>query len=180
MKRFRFLAGALAIGFGLAGVLAGPAVVHAQNVGSGQTGGSVAFVRDAGSAGHFEVQGARLALERSQNVGVRGYATQTLKDATEMVNRVKFINESNVSAPMPAGPDSNQQATLTRLAGLSGPDFDREYMRSQIEVSDFLARTFRAYGANGESPTLRVYAAKAVTDYEAQLTRARTVAGSFQ
>jgi len=180
MKKFRLLAAAMAIGVSLAGVLAAaPAVVHAQNVGSGQTGGSVAFVRDAGSAGHFEVQGARLALERSQNVGVRGYATQTLKDATEMVNRVKFINEANVSAPMPRGPNDTQQATLNRLAGLSGPDFDREYMRSQIEVSDYLAKTFRAYGANGESPTLRVYAAKAVTDYEGQLVRARTVAGSL-
>lgn len=181
MKRSRLLAGALAVGLGLlAAWLVEPAVVQAQNVGSGHTGGSVAFVRAAGSAGHFEVQGARLALERSQNVGVRGYATQTLKDATEMVNRIKFINESNVSAPMPTGPDNNQQATLTRLAGLSGPDFDREYMRSQIEVSDYLAKTFRAYGANGESQTLRVYAAKSATDYEDQVARARTIAGSLQ
>lgn len=175
MKRSRFLA-AMAMGIVLA---AAPAVVHAQNVGSGQTGGSVAFVREAGSAGHFEVQGARLALERSQNVGVRGYAAQTLKDAAEMVNRIKFINEANVSAPMPSGPNNAQQATLNRLAGLSGPDFDREYMRSQIEVSDYLANTFRTYGANGESPTLRVYAAKAATDYEAQSGRARTIASSL-
>lgn len=74
MKSSHLLA-AMAIGIGLAGVLAAaPAVVHAQNVSSGQTRGSVAFVRDAGSAGLFEVQGACLALERSQNVGVRGYA----------------------------------------------------------------------------------------------------------
>ena len=126
MKKSRLLAGVMVIGVSLAGILAvAPAMVHAQSAGSGQTGGSVAFVRDAGSAGHFEIQGARLALERSQNVGVRGYATQTLKDATEMVNRVKFINESNVSAPMPRGPSDAQQATLNRLAGLNGPDFDR-------------------------------------------------------
>ena len=48
-------------------------------------------------------------------------------------------------------------------------------MRSQIEVSDYLAKTFRTYGANGESPTLRLYAAKAVSDYEGQSKRARTV-----
>lgn len=180
MKKFRLFVGAMAIGVGLAGVLAAaPAVVHAQNVGSGQTGGSVAFVRDSGNAGQFEVQSARLALERSQHVGVRGYATTVLKDATEMLNRVKFINEANVGAPMPKGPNDTQQATLNRLAGLSGPDFDREYMRSQIEVSDYLAKIFRAYGANGESPTLRLYAAKAVTDYEKQTQLARTTAGSL-
>ncbi|MGZ5911010.1 MAG: DUF4142 domain-containing protein [Reyranella sp.] len=61
-------------------------------------------------------------------------------------------------APMPSGPNNAQQATLNRLAGMSVPDFDREYMPSQIEVSDYLANTFRSYGANGESPTLRVYA----------------------
>lgn len=181
MRKSRLLAATLAVGVLIGGIVASvPSPASAQNVGSGQTGGSVAFVRDAGSAGHFEVQSARLALERSQNVGVRGYATQTLKDATEMVNRVKFINDNNVSAPMPSGPNATQQATLNRLASLSGPDFDREYMRSQIEVSEFLANTFRAYGANGEAPTLRVYAAKAVTDYEKQTQLARTTAGSLR
>ena len=66
MIKLRLLACAMVIGVSLAGLLAAaPAMVHAQSVGSGQTGGSVAFVRDAGSAGLFEVQGARLALERS-------------------------------------------------------------------------------------------------------------------
>ena len=181
MKTSRLLAGAMTLGLGIAASLTVvPSTLHAQNVGSGQTGGSVAFVRDAGSAGHFEVESAGMALQRSQNIGVRGYATQSLKDATEMVNRVKFINESNVSAPMPNGPNDSQQATINRLAGLNGAEFDREYMRSQIEVSDSLAKTFRAYGANGESATLRVYAAKSVTDYEDQVARARTVAGSLQ
>ena len=181
MKTPRLLAGAMTVGLGfVAALTVVPFPVHAQNVGSGQTGGSVAFVRDAGSAGHFEVQSAGLALQHSQNIGVRGYATQALKDATEMVNRVKFINEANVSAPMPKGPSDSQQATLNRLGGLSGAEFDREYMRSQIEASDYLAKTFRAYGANGESPTLRVYAAKGATDYEGQVARARTVAGALQ
>jgi putative membrane protein len=176
MKGFHLLV-ALAIGISLAGVLAtSPAAAQAQNVGTGQTSGSVAFVHDAASAGHFEVQSARLALERSQNVEVRGYAADTLKGAAEMVNRIKFINEANVSAPMPTVPNDTQRATLNRLAGLSGPDFDREYMRSQIEVSAYLTNTFRAYAVNGASPTLRTYAAKAVSDYEGQSGRARTVA----
>ena len=86
--------GLLASGLGLVlpGVLAGASPpAHAQNVNSGQTGGSVAFVRDAGNAGLFETQSGRLALERSQHAGVRGYATQTVKDSAEMLNRVKFI-----------------------------------------------------------------------------------------
>jgi len=37
----------------------------------------------------------------------------------------------------------------------------------------------RAYGADGESDTLRVYAAKSATDYDAQVARARTIAGSL-
>ena len=52
-------------------------------------------------------------------------------------------------------------------------------MRSQIEVGELLKKTFTDYGANGESPTLRVYAAKAVTGYEAQILQARAIAGSL-
>ena len=184
MKKSTCLVGALALGLilpaaGLGISLIGTQTANAQSVGSGQTGGSVAFVRDAGNAGQFEVQSGRLALERSQHVGVRGYAGQTVKNADEMINRVKFINNANVGAAMPDGLNVDQQALLVRLTGLSGSDFDREYMRSQIEVSQLLQKTFKDYGANGESPTMRVYAAKAVTDYEAQILQARTIAGSL-
>jgi putative membrane protein len=184
MKTSTYLAGALAIGLILPATVAGTSLgtlsaANAQNVGSGQTGGSVAFVREAGNAGQFEVQSGRLALERSQQVAVRGYAGQTVKDADEMINRVKFINNANVGASMPDGMNSNQQARLNQLAGLSGPDFDRAYMQSQIEVGEHLKKTFHDYGANGEAPTMRVYAAKAVTDYDAQILRARTIAGAL-
>jgi predicted outer membrane protein len=137
MKKSTYLAGALALGLilptaGLGISLIAASTANAQNVGSGQTGGSVAFVRDSGNAGQFEVQSGRLALERSQHVGVRGYAGQSIKDADEMINRVKFINNANVGAAMPEGLNADQQALLVRLTGLSGSDFDREYMRSQI------------------------------------------------
>ena len=185
MKKSTCLAGALALGLilptaGLGASLIAASIANAQqNVGSGQTGGSVAFVRDTGNAGQFEVQSSRLALERSQHVGVRGYAGQAVKDADEMINRVKFINNANVGAAMPDGVNTDQRALLVRLTGLSGSDFDREYMRSQIEVGELLKKTFTDYGANGESPTLRVYAAKAVTGYEAQILQARAIAGSL-
>ena len=184
MKRSTCLAGALALGLVLPAAVLGASLVaasgaSAQNVASGQTGGSVAFVHDAANAGQFEIRSSRLALERSQHVGVRGYAGQTVKDADEMINRVKFINNANVGAAMPEDLNPDQQARLVQLSGLSGPDFDREYMRSQIEVGELLRKTFTDYGANGESPTMRVYAAKAVTGYEAQILQARAIAGSL-
>jgi len=181
MKKSIYIAAAMTIGPILpAVVLETSSGANAQqNVGSGQTGGSVAFVREAGNADQFEVQSGRLALERSQHVGVHGYAVLTVKNADEMLNRVKFINGANVGALMPGGLNEAQQMMLTRLAGLSGSDFDREYMRSQIEVGEFLHKTFRDYGANGESPTMRLYAAKSAADYETQVAQARTVAGSL-
>ena len=185
MSKSTSLAGALVLGLtlsaaGLGASLIATSIANAQqNAGSGQTGGSVAFVRDAGNAGLFEVESSRLALEGCQHVGVRGYAGQTVKDADEMINRVKSINNANVGASMPDGLNTDQQAQLAQLASLSGPDFDREYMRSQIAVGELLKKTFTDYGANGESPTMRVYAAKAVTGYEAQILQARTIAGSL-
>ncbi len=180
MKKSSLLAGAMAIGLILPGIVLGaPSAANAQSVASGQTGGSVAFVRDAGHTALFEIQTGQLALERSQHPGVRAYAAQTVKNASEMLNRVKFINESNVSAPMPSRLNDNEQGALNRLAGLNGPEFDREYMSSQITASDFLAVTFRTYGATGESETLRLYAAKGATDYDKQAPDARVAMGAL-
>jgi predicted outer membrane protein len=99
--------------------------------------------------------------------------------AAMQARRSKFINNSNVGATMPDAVNTEQRARLVRLAGLSGNDFDREYMRSQIEIGEALKKTFTEYGANGESPTLRVYAADAVSGYDAQILQARTIAGSL-
>ena len=185
MKKSTCLAGALALGlivpaagFG-ASLIAASGASAQQNAGSGQTGGSVAFVLESGNAGRFEVQSGRLALERSQHVGVRGYAGQTVKDAAEMIGHVKFINNANVDGAMPDGLSADQRAMLVRLASLNGSDFDREYMRFQIEVGEGLKQTFTDYGANGESPNMRIYAAKAVTDYAAQILQARAIAAAL-
>lgn len=185
MKKTTCLAGALAIGLVLPALVLGTSLGTSsvasaqQNVGSGQTGGSVAFVRETGNAGRFEVQSGRLALERSQHVEVRGYAVQTVKDAAEMISRVKFINNADAGAWAPRGLTATQTVLLNRLAALRGLEFDREYMLAQIEISELLRKTFSDYGANGESPAMRVYAAGAVTDYDAQILQARAIAGSL-
>ena len=178
MKKSTCLAGAVALGLG-AWLIAASGASAQQTAASGQTGGSTAFVRDSSNAGRFEIRSGRLALERSQHAGVRGYAGQSVKEADEMVNRVTFINNANVGAAMPESLSADQRARLVQLATLSGPDFDRAYMRAQIEVGELLRQTFTDYGANGQSPTLRLYAAKAVTGYEAQILQARAIAGSL-
>lgn len=184
MKKSTCLAGALALGLvlpaaGLGATLVAMSSANAQSVRSGETAGSVAFVHDTANAGRFEIRSGRLALERSQHVGVRGYAGRSVKDAAEMIGRVKFINNANVNAAMPDGLTADQRSMLVRLAGLHGSAFDREYMRFQIEVGEGLKQTFTAYGTNGESPSMRIYAAKAVSDYEAQILQARAIAASL-
>ena len=194
MKKSACLAGALAVGLILPAVGLGPSfgtisAAGAQTVGSGQTvagqmgagqtGDSVAFVRDAGNGGQFQVQSGRLALARSQHGGVRTYAGQSVKDADEMLDRVTFINKDDAGAAMPEGVSADQQIMLDRLASLSGLDFDRLYMRSQIEVGGNLKQTLSEYGANGDSSTMRVYATTAVTDCDARLVQAHTIAGSL-
>jgi hypothetical protein len=75
-------------------------------------------------------------LQRSQHVGVRGCAGYTVKNADEMLNRVRSINNANIGALMPGG------LNATRHAGRSGSDSNRGYMRSQIEVGELLKNTF--------------------------------------
>ena len=181
MKKSTWLAGALGRVLALALVLpaAGVSLGVTSAANAQQTGAAVAFVHDTGNAGRFEIRSGRLALERSQHVDVRGYAGQTVKDAAEMIGHVKFINNANVGGAIPDGLTADQRAMLVRLAGLTGSDFDREYMRFQIEVGEGLRQAFTDYGANGESPAMRIYAAKAVTDYEAQILQARAIAGSL-
>jgi putative membrane protein len=107
------------------------------------------FVGYAQQVNDFEIGAGKLALARSTNSNVRGFADRMITDYTDAAARLRKVrSEAGVSyAPDPnAAPRTT--AILQRLNGLQGREFDVAYANAQVAV---LRDAEQQYGANSNS-----------------------------
>lgn len=107
------------------------------------------FVGYAQQVNDFEIGAGRLALSRSTNSNVRGFADRMIRDYTDSAERLRKVrSEAGISfAPDPnAAPQT--PAILQRLNGLQGREFDVAYANAQVSV---LSNAEQQYAANSNS-----------------------------
>lgn len=136
------------------------------------------FVGYAQAVNDFEIASGNLALSRSQNEIVRGYATRMIAEHTEAASfLVKSRTEAGVSyAPDPSAPP-NTAAILQRLNGLQGPEFDTSYANAQLGIQADAVAQYGAYSQNGTSGPLKKYAQMMYPKSKEFLEYAKRMAG---
>ena len=89
------------------------------------------FVGYAQTHNDFEIASARLALSKSGNENVRGYANRML---VEHDLAAQHLAKSRSEAGVSYAPDPNEPtvAVLRRLSSLEGPEFDAAYANTQL------------------------------------------------
>jgi putative membrane protein len=107
------------------------------------------FVGYAQQVNDFEIASGQLALSKSGNENIRGFATRMIADHTNAAEELtKVRQESGVSY----APDGNSAprtgAIVQRLNALAGPDFDLAYARAQVEI---LTEAEQQFGANSNA-----------------------------
>jgi putative membrane protein len=78
-----------------------------------------------------EIALSKLAEEKSTNPDVKAFAQKMITEHTKMTASMKPFAESWGLTP-PSGPDADCQKELDKLNGLSGNDFDKEYMSQMV------------------------------------------------
>lgn len=144
-----------------------------------QTGGTTRFVRIAAGVSEFQIEAGRLALQRSRNTSVRGFAQRMVKDHSELITSLKFTNDSNASAPMPHGPAADGERALQELSATSDGDFDILYMDIQVRTLAYALDVYREYSRVGSVEGLKRYTVKNTPLIEQQVRMAQTVRGSM-
>ena len=137
------------------------------------------FVGFAQAVNDFEVGSARLALAKSANENIRGYATRALTEYTENAQFLsKSRSEAGVSyAPDPNGPP-NTARMLPQLNSLQGADFDAAYSNAPLPIQTEAVDQFGAFSQNGTSAPLRRYAQMMLPKSKMFLEYAKRLAGS--
>ncbi len=136
----------------------------------------VGFVQEAND---FEIGSSHLALQRSGNETVRGYANRILIERQEMAGLLsKARSEAGVSyAPTPGGSRPRHADVLDHLGTLQGGEFDSTYASAQLAAQVEAVAQVGAYSQNGGNGNLRKFAQEALPKLQAELDHAKRIAG---
>ena len=136
------------------------------------------FVGFAQAVNDFDLASGQMAMQRSANENIRGYATRIIADANYDASALrKSSSEAGVSyAPDGAmGPKTNN--LLAQLNTLQGPAFDTAFAQGQLSVQTDCEAQYGAYSQNGKSGPLKRFAQNALPKSKERLDLARRLAG---
>lgn len=171
---------------------ADPAVNGATQSGSNQSGmsgaagatGSSAALTGADKKGLVdmavsnmnEIAAGKLAVSKSQNADVKAFAQQMIDDHGSALTEVQTLAQTK-GVTLPTEPDAKHKAMAAKLEKLSGPEFDKEYMKNgglvdHKTVHALLMKDQKA----AKDPDVKALAGKMLPVVEQHLKSAQTIA----
>jgi putative membrane protein len=160
-------------------MLAGPA--YAQSVGEktgvnstlGIAPKTVDFVAEAATSDMFEIQSSKLAASRTTG-DVQAFANQMVTDHTKTTSDLTGLAQS-ANIPLPSAMTSSQQSMLTKLQGLQGDAFTKQYMDDQVSGHKDAVSLFQRYGNGGDNEQLKSWAAQTLPTLQHHLEMAQGI-----
>ena len=89
------------------------------------------FLAMAAQSDQNEIALSQLAEQKATNPAVKAFAEKMVTEHTKMSASMKPFADSWGLTP-PSGPDADHQKELDKLNGLSGKDFDKEYIDQMV------------------------------------------------
>jgi len=112
------------------------------------------FLKDASEGGMAEVQFGQLASQKGNSDKVKEFGQKMVTDHTLLNNELKpFADKMGV--PPPAGLSAKDQAEFDKLNGLSGDEFDKEYVSAMMKDHDKDLKDFRKEAGTAGDPDLK-------------------------
>ena len=112
------------------------------------------FLRKAAAGGLAEVQLGQLATQKGGAQDVKDFGEKMVTDHTELNNEMAPIADS-LGITLPKKLSKEDQAEYDKLNGMSGDDFDKEYVSFMVKDHHQDLREFRTEAANTSDPALK-------------------------
>jgi putative membrane protein len=121
------------------------------------------FVKQVAISDMFEIESSKLAQQKASAAPVKSFAGQMQKDHTKTNTELKgLVSGGKVKVPLPTAMDDSHKSKLDKLKGLSGADFDKQYVSDQQSAHKAAVDLFERYAKSGENADLKAWAGKTV------------------
>ncbi|HZG07720.1 MAG TPA: DUF4142 domain-containing protein [Allosphingosinicella sp.] len=133
-----------------------------------------AYVEMAAASDLFEIQSGQMASQRGQSAAVRQYGAMLVEHHQRTT--AQLTAAATAAGTMPT-PDlmPMQAQMLAELRAASGTEFDRVFIRQQIQAHEMALALHTNYAARGDTPALRTVANAAAPVVRQHLDQARTL-----
>lgn len=133
------------------------------------------YVESASSADLFEVKASQLALQRSQDPGVRQFAQRMVSENTDASNKLKMeLEKAKIEITPPTTMDTQKQALLDKLMNVEREDFNKLYMTMQVAGLQEAVALHSEFGKSGQD-SFRAYARTMSTHAKDNLEHAKRI-----
>ena len=115
-----------------------------------QTDDDKKFLAMAAQGDQNEIALSKLAMEKAMNPDVKAFADKMVAEHQQLTESMKpFAEKWGLIAP--SGPDASHKKEWDKLNGMSGKDFDKEYM--SVMMTDH-TKAYSAFTKEGENTKL--------------------------
>lgn len=137
------------------------------------------FMTTAAEDGMFEVEAGKIAASKAQDAAVKQYGQEMASDHTRASNELKQLaQKENVTLPNEPGAAHKQK--LEKLKGLSGAEFDREYMTMMVEAHQKAVDLFQNQANTGNKADVKAFASKTLPTLKEHLEDAKSISGKLK
>jgi putative membrane protein len=120
------------------------------------------FLKEADEGNSAEISASKLALKKSHNPDVKAFAQKMIDDHMKLRAAVApFDEQMNVMTPQPL--NEEHQAEAKKLMGLSGTDFDKEYIAAMDKDHHLTLVKFQNEIATTQNADLKTAVQKGAT-----------------
>jgi putative membrane protein len=133
------------------------------------------FVKKAAQGNMAEVSLGKLALQQSQNDDVKKFGQRMVDDHGKAEQELEGVASKN-NLTLPQDVNAQQKAEQQRLSKLSGPAFDRAYMRLMVQdhVKD-VAEFQKESNNSAANADLKDFATRTYPTLQDHLTMAKSI-----
>jgi putative membrane protein len=117
------------------------------------------YVQNAAASDTFEIETSKLALEKADKPSVKTYAQMMIDEHTKSTTELKAA-AGPAGIALPAALPGDKQAKVDALRGLSGAEFDRQYLADQRSGHQETLAKVNAYLAAAAAGPLKDHASK--------------------
>lgn len=139
------------------------------------TASDTSFYRNLAEGGMAEVDLGKLAEQKSTDSKVKDFAQMMVKDHSAANEKLESLASSK-HIPLPKTLDASHEATKTKLEGMSGANFDKSYVESQLKAHEKTVNLLEKEISSGQDADAKAFAQSVLPTIKEHLQAVRTLA----
>lgn len=132
------------------------------------------FAKEAAMGGLLEVELGKLAAQKGSSDAVKQFGQKMVDDHTKANDELKqAASQSNIE--LPSTLDKKHQQMVDKMSSLSGPAFDKAYMKDMVKDHQKDVKEFENESQGGTDPNIKSFATKTLPILQSHLDSAKQI-----